>query len=73
MPEGPKKVDIPTIGGTLTTTLLSSFLFMDLLARRSFSGMNEEPIHSLLTGYELAQLANLCCEEAEEAKALIPR
>ncbi len=37
------------------------------------SGMNEEPVHSLLTGFELAQLANLCCEEAEEAKALIPR
>jgi len=35
--------------------------------------MNEEPIHSLLTGFETAQLANLCCEEAEEAKALIPR
>ncbi|ORX57555.1 hypothetical protein DM01DRAFT_1229375 [Hesseltinella vesiculosa] len=25
-----------------------------------------------LTQFEIAQLANLCCEEAEEAKALIP-
>lgn len=23
--------------------------------------------------FEVAQLANLCCEDAEEAKALIPR
>lgn len=26
-----------------------------------------------LTQFEVAQMANLCCEEAEEAKALIPR
>ncbi|KAG1474008.1 hypothetical protein G6F56_000621 [Rhizopus delemar] len=25
-----------------------------------------------MTHYEVAQMANLCCEEAEEAKALIP-
>ncbi|KAG1224454.1 hypothetical protein G6F62_007832 [Rhizopus arrhizus] len=25
-----------------------------------------------LTQFEVAQMANLCCEEAEEAKALIP-
>ncbi|KAF9284302.1 HRDC-like protein [Linnemannia elongata] len=42
------------------------------VVREVRAGMNEEPIHSLLTGFELAQLANLCCEEAEEAKALIP-
>ncbi|KAF9430368.1 RNA polymerase B [Podila epigama] len=42
------------------------------VVREVRTAMNEEPIHSLLTGFELAQLANLCCEEAEEAKALIP-
>lgn len=26
-----------------------------------------------LAQFEVAQLANLCCEDAEEAKALIPR
>ncbi|KAI7903193.1 HRDC-like protein [Cokeromyces recurvatus] len=26
-----------------------------------------------MSQYEVAQLANLCCEDAEEAKALVPR
>lgn len=26
-----------------------------------------------LSQFEVAQIANLCCEDAEEAKALIPR
>lgn len=55
-----------SIGATILTPIGIHFTTM-------ISGMNKEPIHSLLTGFELAQLANLCCEEAEEAKALIPR
>ncbi|KAG0346124.1 RNA polymerase B [Podila humilis] len=42
------------------------------VVREVRTAMNEEPISTTLTGFELAQLANLCCEEAEEAKALIP-
>ncbi|KAG0227056.1 RNA polymerase B [Actinomortierella wolfii] len=42
------------------------------VVREVRNGMNEEPIRSTLKGFELTQLANLCCEEAEEAKALVP-
>lgn len=34
---------------------------------------NRVLIKDNLAQFEVAQLANLCCEDAEEAKALIPR
>lgn len=30
-------------------------------------------VRDTLAQFEVAQLANLCCEDAEEAKALVPR
>jgi DNA-directed RNA polymerase II subunit RPB4 len=56
------------------------FLVCPTIATGGHSFMNLSNMHdrllakdSNLSQFEIAQLANLCCDDSEEAKALIPR
>ncbi|KAI8887748.1 hypothetical protein K501DRAFT_38473 [Backusella circina FSU 941] len=68
----------PSTANRVTTSVMTKTLeYVRTFSRFSNRDSVKEVRHLLgkenMAQFEIAQLANLCCEDAEEAKALIPR